>query len=59
MRKYRVWTKDFRSSPTCHTQFTTLAKCKKFILSRWGFWPGFAYISQAKDRETFTRYNGE
>ena len=47
--KYRVWTKDaFKEYPTCHTDWLTKTECKKYILGRWGHWPGWASISTAK-----------
>lgn len=56
---YRVWTRNAFGNQLIMTDWTTKAKCRRFILGRWGHWPPFASISKAKDRETFIRYNGE
>ena len=55
---YRVWTKDFIDKYSIMTAHQSYTKCRHFIIGRWGHWPGFAFISQAKDLETFIRYNG-
>lgn len=57
--KYRVWTKDFPNKVSCMTDWMTRAKCRRFILGRWGHWPPFAYISSAQTAESFRRANGE
>lgn len=55
---YRVWARNAYGNPTVMTDWTTKAKCRRFILGRWGHWPPFAHISKAKDVETFIQYNG-
>lgn len=58
MVKYRVWEKNtIIHTFLCVTDWTTRAKCKKYIVERWGFWPNFAFISRAKTEESFIMAN--
>ena len=56
---YRLWTKDRDCSYSIMSDWQSYTQCKKQIIGRWGFWPGFAFISKAKTTETFIRYNGK
>jgi len=54
---YRVWTKNIFEKYSVLTDWTTKAKCKQYIIGRWGHWPPFAFISKAKTLEKFLQYN--
>lgn len=56
--KYRVWTKDNGGKLTVHTGWLTKGQCIKHIIGRWGHWPAWTYISQAKNSDTFIKRNG-
>jgi hypothetical protein len=58
VKKYRVWTKDWDGGLTVLTDWETRNFCRKVIVGRWGHWPPFAFISQAKSRVTFMHANG-
>jgi hypothetical protein len=34
------------------------SQCKKAIIGRYGHWPPFAIISEAKTEQSFLRYHG-
>jgi len=59
MTGYRVWTKDWRGGVTVHTEWMSRSRCRGYILSRWGHWPSWAYISKAQTAETFVHANGD
>ena len=59
MRVARVWTKDSDGGYSVMTGWMSRGKCKQVIMGRWGHWPPFAYISEARNMETFIRYNGK
>ena len=56
---FRVWTKNCDGGYSIMTDWMSRSKCKRFIKSRWGHWPPFAYISKARSTDNFIRYNGE
>lgn len=58
-REYRVWTKNAFGSYSVMNDWTTYAKCLRFIIARWGHVPPWAFISQAQTTENFIRANGE
>lgn len=58
-RRYRVWTKDCNFRRSVLTDWMTYSQCKKCIIGRWGHWPPFAVISEARDDATFVYYHGE
>jgi len=57
-RQYRVWTKDDGKQHIIRTDWQTYARCKQWIIQKWGFVPSFVFISSAKNRESFIAYNG-
>lgn len=56
---YRVWTKDRRTNYSILSDWQTYGQCRKQIIGRWGHFPPFAFISKAKTKDSFIRYNGE
>jgi len=54
-KKWRVWTVDCNDRFTIHTDWSTRAECKKYILGRWNHWPPFAHISQCSTVERFRK----
>lgn len=58
MKRYRVWTKNGDGSYSIMNDWNTWHFCRKLIINRWGHWPPWAFISQAKNRENFIKHNG-
>jgi hypothetical protein len=59
MKKVRLWTKDMGEKYTVMSDWKSAGDCKRQIIGRWGHWPPFAFISQAKTLANFIRYNGD
>jgi hypothetical protein len=58
---YRVWTIDSKQKGTdltCHTGWLTKKQAYDYCLGRWGFVPGWAFVSQAHNYETLRRRYG-
>lgn len=59
MKRYRIWTKDFGGKYSILSDWQTRAECVRQIIARWGYWPPFVFVSQAKTVESFIRANGK
>lgn len=46
-RQYRVITVNANSTISALTDWQSYRQCRKCIIGRWGYWPGWAYISSA------------
>lgn len=54
---YRVWTINCNGTVSCITDWMSYTQCRKTIIGKWGHWPPFAYISRAKNANSFCKYN--
>lgn len=59
MKRYRIWTKDFGGKYSILSDWQTRSECVRQIIARWGHWPPFVFVSQAKTVESFIRANGK
>lgn len=54
---FRVWIRDFDGNHTVQSDWLTRQECEQFIYAKWNSWPGDVFISGAKDKANFVRYN--